>query len=199
MGCAVVDQYASSEGAPFILECKSERLHIHPLSGVFEVVNDNLERAEEGEILVTSFTTDGTPLIRYRIGDRIKLASKHENCNCGSFFPIVERIEGRSSDFILSPTNGKVNLGNISNATKDIQGIVMFQVTQNDLGSVIVDVASNALFVQREKDKFHKALIARFGTMEVTINLVESIKREKSGKFRIVRNNLAEVSSVVVK
>ena len=191
MGCAVVDQYASSEGAPFILECISERLHIHPLSGVFEVVNDNLEQADEGEVLVTSFTTDGTPLIRYRIGDRIKLAPKHDSCDCGSAFPVVERIEGRSSDFILSPTNGKVNLGNISNATKDVQGIVMFQVTQNDLESVIVDVVSNNLFLKKEKDKFHKALIARFGNMVVTINLVKSIKRERSGKFRIVKNNLA--------
>lgn len=190
LGCKVADQYASSEGAPFILECKSGSLHIHPLTGIFEVVDENMDPSIEGEVLVTSFTTIGTPLIRYRVGDRIKLAPKDAQCECGSVFPLVERIEGRSTDYVLSPTNGKVNLGNISNATKDVQGIVMFQIVQNNLESVIVDVVSNKLFSQKEQDKFYNALIARFGNMEVKIRLVNSINKEKSGKFRIVKNNL---------
>ena len=36
---------------------------------MFEVVDENMQPATEGEILVTSFITHGTPLIRYRIGD----------------------------------------------------------------------------------------------------------------------------------
>lgn len=190
LGCKVVDQYASSEGAPFILECKSGSLHIHPLTGIFEVVDDNMEPAKEGEVLVTSFTTEGTPLIRYRVGDRIKLAANDVHCECGSHFPIVESIEGRSTDYILSPTHGKVNLGNISNATKDIKGIVMFQVIQDYSDKVIVDIISNREFTLFEKEKFKKALLIRLGSMQVNINLVDSIKKEKSGKFRIVKNNL---------
>lgn len=191
LGCQLVDQYASSEGAPFILECKSGRLHIHPLTGIFEVVDESMQPAKEGEILVTSFTTEGTPLIRYRVGDRIKLAPDSDSCECGSHFPIVESIEGRSSDYILTPSHGKVNLGNISNATKDVQGIIKFQVIQNKLEEVEVLVLATGQYNQSQQDKFIKALAQRFGEeVYINHNVVNSILNEKSGKFRIVKNNL---------
>ena len=190
LGCKIADQYASSEGAPFIKKKKKGGLHIHPLSGVFEVVDEHMQPVQEGELLVTSFTTEGTPLIRYRIGDRVRLAPSSIKCRCGSFFPLVEKIEGRSTDYILSPTNGKVNLGNISNATKDVKGIVMFQVIQNERDKVVVKVVASNAFSLKEKLKFEKALLARFGEMLLTIEQVDSITKEKSGKFRIVKNNI---------
>src|SRR5690554_4225761 len=55
------DQYASSEGAPFVWECEKGNYHYDITTGVIE----NIENSNE--VLVTSFTTYGTPLIRYRI------------------------------------------------------------------------------------------------------------------------------------
>lgn len=192
LGCKIADQYASSEGAPFILECEQGGLHIHPLTGVFEVVDENMQPAQEGEILVTSFTTEGTPLIRYRIGDRIKLAPQEKKCRCGSFFPLVEKIEGRSTDYILSPTHGKVNLGNISNSTKGVEGIIQFQVIQEVIGSVDVLVVARPAFNEKEKSKFVAALAERFGPqMLIKVQVVAEIPKEKSGKFRIVKNLLS--------
>src|SRR5690554_830619 len=191
LGCPLIDQYASSEGAPFILECEKGRLHIHPLTGIFEVVDENLQPAQEGEILVTSFSTRGTPLIRYRIGDRIKLAPEDERCACGSHFPLVEFIDGRSSDFIWSPENGKVNLGNISNCTKDAPGIICFQVVQEQENAVDVKLVKGREFTERDEASFIQALEARLGkAMTIQVEYVDEIPREKSGKFRIVKNLL---------
>jgi phenylacetate-CoA ligase len=189
LGCPLIDQYASSEGAPFILQCEKGRLHIHPLTGIFEVVDENLEPAQEGEILVTSFSTRGTPLIRYRIGDRIKLAPEDERCACGSHFPLVEHIDGRSSDFIWSPENGKVNLGNISNCTKDAPGIICFQVVQHEEKAVEVKLVKGREFTRQDGENFLRALEARLGKgMAIHIEHVDEIAKEKSGKFRIVKN-----------
>lgn len=191
MGCKLVDQYASSEGAPFILECEVGNMHIHPLTGIFEVVNEDMQPAQEGEILVTSFTTHGTPLIRYRIGDRIKQAQKNKRCNCGSVFPLIEKIEGRSTDYILSPTHGKVNLGNISNSTKNINGIIKFQVIQHTPERVQVLIVTSKNFNASEKNKFIAALTERLGgQLEIATKIVDDIPTEKSGKFRIVKNLL---------
>ena len=191
LGCKIADQYASSEGAPFILECQHGGLHIHPLTGVFEVVDENMQPAQEGEILVTSFTTEGTPLIRYRIGDRIKLAPKDNQCACGSSFPLVENIEGRSTDYILSPTHGKVNLGNISNSTKNVAGVIQFQVIQNELEAIDVLMVVRSDFTAEEQSKFKAALIERFGeNMKISLKIVDEIPKEKSGKFRFVKNNI---------
>lgn len=192
-GCKLVDQYASSEGAPFILECEAGGLHIHPLTGVFEVVDENMQPAQEGEILVTSFTTEGTPLIRYRVGDRIKLAPEEKKCTCGSCFPLVEKIEGRSTDFILSPTHGKVNLGNISNCTKDVKGILQFQVIQTNVTFVDVLVVCSNEFDHQQQSNFSKALTERFGPkIDINIKIVNNIPKEKSGKHRLVKNKLKQ-------
>lgn len=191
MGCKLVDQYASSEGAPFILECEAGNMHIHPLTGIFEVVNEDMQPAQEGEILVTSFMTHGTPLIRYRIGDRIKQAQQNKRCNCGSIFPLIDKIEGRSTDYILSPTHGKVNLGNISNSTKNINGIIKFQIVQQVPEKVQVLIVTNQDFNSSERTKFIAALTERLGNqIEITTKIVDDIPTEKSGKFRIVKNLL---------
>ena len=191
LGCPLVDQYASSEGAPFILQCQQGHMHLQPLTGVFEVVDENLQPSAEGELLVTSFTTHGTPLIRYRIGDRVKMTANDFQCPCGCAFPVVEKIEGRTLDYVLSPDNGKVNLGNISNSTKNIRGIICFQVVQDCLDKIMVYVVASKDFDTKEQVKFENALAERVGQkMEIDINLVADIPREKSGKFRIVKNLL---------
>ena len=194
LGCSLVDQYASSEGAPFILECKAGSKHIHPLSGIFEVVDENMQPTREGEILVTSFTTHGTPLIRYRIGDRVKLSEPGIQCSCGSVFPLVEFIDGRSSDYVLSSEHGRVNLGNISNCTKNVEGIVSFQVEQNSLDKLSIKVVSGPAFDSKQEQNFVLALTERVGNaMKIHVKRVDEIPREKSGKFRIVKNNLPNI------
>ncbi|MCY1690886.1 hypothetical protein OVA29_09590 [Exiguobacterium sp. SL14] len=70
----VFDQYASSEGAPIVSECRFGQKHLHHEMGIIELDVD-------GEILVTSFDTHGTPLIRYRVGDRMTLSQR--TCSCG--------------------------------------------------------------------------------------------------------------------
>lgn len=192
LGCKVIDQYASSEGAPFILECPEGNLHIHPLTGIFEVVDDDMNPSDEGQLLVTSFTTRGTPLIRYQIGDSIKLSAKDKVCKCGSTFPLVDRIDGRATDYVYSLENGKVNLGNLSNATKDIVGIVCFQIVQDVEDAVMVRVVSLPSFDVNQQANFVTALRERLGTkMLIKIELVDNIPREPSGKFRLVKNNIA--------
>lgn len=194
LGCQILDQYSSSEGAPFILECSHGSLHIQPLTGIFEVVDQNMNPSKEGELLVTSFHTKGTPLIRYRIGDRLTMSPEGAVCSCGSTFPMVSSIDGRSLDFIYSTERGRVNLGNISNCTKDVDGIHCFQVIQEVENMVSVKIVSSPIFDDLEKEKFLKALRARLGhSMEIELLLVDDIPVEKSGKFRIVKNSLKSI------
>ena len=68
----VFNQYASAEGAPFITECVAGKLHYNIDTGI-------IEPQEDGRMLVTSFTTHGTPLIRYNIGDSITLTPKKKS------------------------------------------------------------------------------------------------------------------------
>ncbi|WP_228411171.1 phenylacetate--CoA ligase family protein [Kaistella daneshvariae] len=130
------NQYASSEGAPFIFECSEGRLHLELQSGVFEVLDERDQPTTSGRLVVTSFTTEGTPLIRYDIGDSITLEDEEKYCICGNNNPLVKEILGRIDDFVYSPENGKINLGNVSNTLKDTHGIKKFQVIQEELNKI---------------------------------------------------------------
>lgn len=190
-GARTWNQYASSEGAPFIVECPSGGLHILPHTGVFEVVDQNGQPAREGELLVTAFQTHGTPLIRYRIGDRVKLAPDGESCRCGWKFPRVERIEGRTTDFVWSPERGRINLGNLSNTTKGVPGLVAFRVLQHEPDAITVEVQASDAFDDIAVKNFEMELRKRTGDrMTITIVRRDHLNRSASGKFRIVVNTL---------
>lgn len=197
LGCRLADQYASSEGAPFILECPSGSLHAITISGVFEIIGENDAQVSEGELVVTSFTTHGTPLVRYRIGDRIAMRNGCTACACGWPFPIVERIDGRSDDFIWSRERGRINLGNLSNATKSVNGINCFQIVQESTDYIDVYVVPGDSYNDDEERKFLSELALRLGkSINIRIHRVNAIPRERSGKFRIVKNKLPPSSMV---
>ncbi|WP_417559084.1 phenylacetate--CoA ligase family protein [Mesoflavibacter zeaxanthinifaciens] len=189
------DQYASSEGAPFILECKNKNLHLEMQSGVFEVLDNNDQPAKEGRLVVTSFTTQGTPLIRYNIEDRIKLSD--EICDCGNNNPMVKQILGRIDDYIFSKETGKINLGNVSNTLKDVKGIIKFQALQENLESITLKIViDNDVFSEKDKKQFLMNWRNRVGNlMKLDIEIVDDIPVEKSGKFRMVKNNIKHLIS----
>jgi phenylacetate-CoA ligase len=185
------DQYASSEGAPFIFECKKGNLHLELQSGVFEVLDKNNQPARSGKLLVTSFTTEATPLIRYDIGDSITLEDPNKICDCGNNNPMVKEILGRIDDFIYSPENGKINLGNISNTLKGTKGIRKFQVIQNKINKINVLLVVDYQFDKKSEKALFKNWIDRLGNkMQITLEIVDEIEVEKSGKFRMVKNNI---------
>src|SRR5690606_888232 len=70
------NQYASSEGAPFIFECEKGNLHLELQSGVFEVLDENDQPTNSGRLVVTSFTNEGTPLIRYDRSEERRVGNK---------------------------------------------------------------------------------------------------------------------------
>jgi phenylacetate-CoA ligase len=184
------DQYASSEGAPFIFECKNKNLHLEMQSGVFEVLDDRNLPAKEGRLIITSFTSYGTPLIRYDIEDRIILSE--QSCNCGNNNPLVKKILGRIDDYVYSPEMGKINLGNISNTLKDVKGIIKFQVVQDQLDSIMVKIITDKeTFNDKQKAKFLKNWRNRIGeSMNINLQYVDIISVEASGKYRMVKNNI---------
>lgn len=186
------NQYASSEGAPFIFQCKNGNLHLELQSGIFEVLDENDNPTQSGRLIVTSFTTHGTPLIRYDIGDSITLEDEAKTCSCGNNNPLVKEILGRIDDYVYSPENGKINLGNVSNTLKDTKGILKFQAIQNELNKMEINViVDKAVYNKIIEEKFIQNWRDRIGQkMELVIHYVDDIETEKSGKFRIVKNNI---------
>lgn len=186
-GCPVFDQYASSEGAPFIVECTSHSLHVCLSSGVFETMDGS------DELLVTSFTTHGTPLVRYRIGDRMVFDSE-ARCTCGDPSPIVRRIEGRQLEFLYSADGAKINSGNVANLFKNMpNALVGAQLQQTRMDEVIALLHVDPRLYRDEFDTILESEFAhKFGPRtRLKIVHVDEIPCERSGKRPLIKNDLA--------
>lgn len=183
-GCKVYDQYASAEGAPFVTECASGNLHYNLDTGIIETdENDNM--------IVTSFTTKGTPLIRYNIGDQIIF--KEGVCPCGSSHPLVASIKGRKVDYLLSSNKLKISLSHLADVIKgNPNSVIKMQFIQDEVESLkVLMVVDRNSYCKDHEEKIMTELRYRFGAnMQIELQLVEDIPKESSGKYSLIKNNL---------
>lgn len=187
--CPVRNQYASSEGSPFITENTDGELELGPMSGYFE-----LEKVEGKiyELIVTGFYTTTTPLFRYRIGDSVELYEDlPENYTQQDIK--IKRIIGRNNDFLYSSEKGMITNVHLSTAIRSLgTDVKESQFIQNEKDRIIVnlvidDSANKEIII----DKLTKELKVRFGnSTQFDINFVDSIALTKGGKKRFTINNL---------
>ena len=186
-GCKVYDQYASSEGAPFVTDCAHQTLHMDLSSGVLEHFGEN------DEVLITSFSTYATPLIRYRIGDSMIFAPEGTTCPCGMQAPVVESIQGRSLDFLYTPQGARVNAGNVANLLKNMpNAVIRAQFRQVKLDEITALLEVDKSLYREEHDRLlRQEFLHKFGPqMRVNIEHLDEIPRETSGKFRMIKNDV---------
>jgi len=106
MGIETFDIIGMTEtgGVGLGIDCKAHNgIHVWEDHYVVEIVNPEtgevLPDGEEGELVVTTLTREGLPLIRYRTRDITKIISK-ERCDCGRTHLRLARIKGRTDDML---------------------------------------------------------------------------------------------------
>ena len=104
-GLFATDNYGMSElmGPGVSGECtERDGLHINEDYFLCEVVDpDTLEplgEGETGELLVTTLTKEGIPLLRYRTRDITRIV--YAPCKCGRTLARMDKIKGRSDDML---------------------------------------------------------------------------------------------------
>jgi phenylacetate-CoA ligase len=82
-------------------ECQAQAgLHVNESEFIAEVIDPAGAPAAEGELVLTNLGRTGSPLIRYRTGDRVRLATGP--CACGRTFRRLEGgILGRLDDMLI--------------------------------------------------------------------------------------------------
>jgi phenylacetate-CoA ligase len=101
--CRVFDNLGCNDGGFESFECAEHAgFHFNDTQAVLEV--DSPAPDGTGRLLVTNLWNRSTPFIRYENGDLARLDSAP--CACGSAYPRIAAIEGRTAD-ILSFANGR--------------------------------------------------------------------------------------------
>jgi len=106
LGITALDNYGLTEvlGPGVSFECeKKNGLHVNEDCFIVEVVDprsgDVLSEGAEGEIVLTTITKEGFPMVRYRTGDLGSVS--REPCPCGRALARMSRIRGRLDDMII--------------------------------------------------------------------------------------------------
>ena len=99
------DNYGMSElnGPGVSGECRERcGMHINEDHYYAEIIDpatgDVLPRGSEGELVVTTLTKEGMPVLRYRTKDITKI--NYEKCACGRTFARMDKPKGRSDDML---------------------------------------------------------------------------------------------------
>ncbi len=78
-------------------------IHVWEDHYIVEIINPGndkpVELGEEGEMVITTITREGLPLIRYRTRDISRILT-YEKCDCGRTHVRVDRIKGRTDDML---------------------------------------------------------------------------------------------------
>ena len=185
-GCETYDSYNGVEATCLVSECSHGRLHIVPDVGIIEVLNEQGEPCgpgETGEVVTTGLLNFDQPLIRYRMGDLIKL-SKDQNCPCGHHMPLVDEIVGRIEDVVVGPDGRE--MVRFHGVFVNIPAIVEAQVIQHTLRDFEIKLVTSNGLASSDQQLIEKRMISQLGEINLRINIVESIPRSANGKFKAV-------------
>ena len=107
LNLAAIDIYGLSEimGPGVAIECIEAKkgLHIWEDHFIPEIIDPEtgrcLPHGERGELVITTITKQGIPLIRYRTRDITSIT--YEPCACGRTHARISRMSGRSDDMLI--------------------------------------------------------------------------------------------------
>ena len=76
-------------------------MHIFSFNNLVELLDERNAALEDGlnKVVITPLHNYAMPLIRYEIGDMA--IARHRKCSCGSVFPTLGKLSGRSLEFVI--------------------------------------------------------------------------------------------------
>jgi len=177
-GIKMISEYGAAETGIIAFECRNGNMHIN-MEGVIVEEVDN-------EIIVTNLQMKSFPIIRYRLGDYIKLAVKDKRCSCGMHHPILEEVTGRIGKLVYGKNNTYPSLYfyYIFKNLAQHKGLeLMYQVQQNKKGELLFLIEGNLTkkelnLVQQEIETYFKKDMNY--TIEVSKKLVSKNTKLKS-------------------
>jgi phenylacetate-CoA ligase len=190
-GAPVRDHYASTEHIVSMTACRENMLHVDMEFGIVEVEpSEETDDWVRGPLIVTGLGHPAAPMIRYRIGDvgtKLKRA-----CPCGREGDAFLDIDGRIEDYVLTPEGRLV--GRMDHVFKGRFDIAEAQIIQTEKNRLQVLVIPGSEFDENSVINVRRAFHGLVGTaMQVDIQTVDEIPRERNGKFRAVKSTVARL------
>ncbi len=186
--------YGHTERAIWAPWCeKNEKHHVCPFYGATEFIGadkNEVKEGDTGELVGTSFWMQATPFIRYRTMD---YATKGPlGCpECGRQFRMMESIEGRLQEIIVSKSGRRISMTAINVHDNTFDEVSQFRFIQNHPGELILMVVPKPSFTLESEQKIMDSISKKLGPDFIfRVSTTTQISRTQSGKYTFLEQNL---------
>ncbi|KKH47205.1 phenylacetate--CoA ligase family protein [Methanosarcina sp. 1.H.A.2.2] len=184
--CNIYDLYGLSERTAAAGQCSNGNYHIYSEYGIIELLNNDefiTDSGEFGEIVSTGLNNYGMPLIRYKTGDGTKF--RDELCECGINLPLMDPVETKLDDMILTPDGNLLSPSVLTHPFKPMVNVEKSQIIQEKKDQITIKIVKKRGYSEKDSEILLKELHERVGfEMDIELEFVEDIPRTKAGKYR---------------
>jgi phenylacetate-CoA ligase len=192
-GCAVTNRYGCEEVSLIACECEQHKgMHVNADSVYLEIMcaddTGELSRparpGESGSVIVTDLTNRAMPSIRYQVGDVAAMSDRI--CACGRGLPLLERLEGREADYVVTPAGELISgISLTENFALHVPGVAQFQIIQETLRRFRFRIVRGREFGPGSLERLDALVARHFGSeAEYRCEYLDNIPPEPSGKYR---------------
>jgi phenylacetate-CoA ligase len=187
--CRVFDYYALAERVVFATECEKHTGHHlcseYGITEVLDQANQPVAVGNEGKMVGTSLHNFCMPLIRYVTDDMT--AIKPVRCPCGRSLPLMEDVTTKAEDMLTLKDGRLISSSTLTHPFKPMYSVEESQIIQDDYDHIRIKLVPNEKFNDADFDHLINEFQARLGQdVNIEVEIVNSIPRTKSGKFRWV-------------
>ena len=181
----VCDVYGNTEFKEVAWQCSSGRYHVNFESTWVET----MDVAEDGfgTVLLTTLVNRAMPLIRYRVGDRVRIGEGI--CDCGRNGPWLAAVSGREVDMLLLADGRRLSPYLLTSIIELDPGIRRYQIVQ-DTPTDIKVCYLGPLEEAVDEAELRRSMSEPLGpSVQIRFERVSSLPRTARGKQKVFLRN----------
>ena len=186
----IANSYGSTEAGYVFMECEAGRLHQVSASCHVDFLPFAPQHGgpDMGRILVTLFDNPWRSLVRFDIGDVVRLDAQ-EPCPCGRHEGLtLASVEGRTANLTRTPEGQAVTQGMVDRALSAVAGLEEYQLLQIGPFAYVLRFVVEGAEPRLVAGAAREALKAVYGPAAlITAKPVEAIAPDPPGKYRLTR------------
>ncbi|MDD4857571.1 MAG: hypothetical protein PHD74_05620 [Candidatus Krumholzibacteria bacterium] len=186
----IASSYGSTEAGYVFMECEAGRMHQVTESCHVDFLPFAVGHGgpDVGRILVTTFNNPWRSLVRFDVGDVVRLNASAA-CPCGRDEGLIlASIEGRTIALTLTPEGSAVTQSAVDRALSGVDGLIEYQLVQSGPAACHLFLAAEDAVRRSVEGSTREALRGIYGeSAAISTELVEAIAPEPPGKYKLAK------------
>lgn len=192
----ITELYGSSEGFVISGTCAEGNMHLLSPQTYIELIDKNGNEVKPGEIgyvVATRLDAFSFPLIRYYLGDLAIKKNGNEKCNCGKHFPMLEKVIGRDTDIVHTPSGKALIVHFFTGIFEHVKEIKQFRIVQQMACEIEIEYVPDYNFTYSILDRLSETIFEKANErFNIKYSEVDTIEPTASGKPQIIQNLISE-------